>query len=333
MKARRILITGASGFTGRHAVAYFHAAGAEVTAVVRSAAAASGIFPAGVKQQVCDLSDRRAVQSMIEEVEPEEVLHLAGKNSVPESWQDPLLYMETNVMSTLYLLEGLRTRPARRILVAGSRLKFKPGLAEGPPHPYSLSKTLEELVSLAWCTLFKQPVLLAEPCNLIGPGPSTGFCSLLAQHIVRSEAAAGTSETLPPFRLSSRFALRDFLDVRDAVRAYDCILRSGEPGKVYRIDSGTLRGLGAVAGQLLAHAAAPVAMDWGPVDTAAEQEAAASAPAVPAALSGALVNQEELSASPEDNAACLGWRPLIELSRSLADIVDYYRASREGGAL
>ncbi|MNI86490.1 hypothetical protein D3C73_1435910 [compost metagenome] len=68
------------------------------------------------------------------------------------------------------------------------------------------------------------------------------------------------------------------------------------------------------------------------MDTAAEQEAAASAAAVPAALSGALVNQEELSASPEDNAARLGWSPLIELSRSLADIMDYYRASREGGA-
>ncbi|KWX89089.1 hypothetical protein AMQ83_02690, partial [Paenibacillus riograndensis] len=121
MKARRILITGASGFTGRHAVAYFHAAGAEVTAVVRSAAAASGIFPAGVKQQVCDLSDRRAVKSMIDEVDPGEVLHLAGNNSVPESWEDQLLDRATNVMSTTYLLEGLRTRPARRILVAGSR--------------------------------------------------------------------------------------------------------------------------------------------------------------------------------------------------------------------
>ncbi|MNY67065.1 hypothetical protein D3C86_2045820 [compost metagenome] len=72
-------------------------------------------------------------------------------------------------------------------------------------------------------------------------------------------------------------------------------------------------------------------MDWGPAD--AEQAAVPPAAAVPAALSRALVNQEGLSASPEDNAACLGWRPLIELSRSLADIVDYYRASREGGAL
>ncbi len=331
MKARRLLITGASGFTGRHAVAYFHAAGTEVTAVVRSSVA-PGIFPADVKQQVCDLSDRSAVRAMIEKTQPDEVLHLAGKNSVPESWQDPLLYMEMNVMSTLYLLEGLRTQPVRRILVAGSRLKFNPGYAQGPPHPYSLSKTLEELVSLAWYSLFKQPVLLAEPSNLIGPGPSTGFCSLLAQHVVRSEVAGGTSAPPAPFKLSSRYVLRDFLDVRDAVKAYDWILRTGEPGKIYKIDSGIQRELGAVAEQLLAHARGPVEMDWGPENRGTEQAAAPAAAAVPSAGCATLANQEGLSAVAEDNTASLGWRPQLEFSRSLADIVDYYRAGMKGGA-
>lgn len=319
MKGRRLLITGAAGFTGRHAVAYFHAAGAEVTAVVRHPAAASAGFPEGVRQQICDLSDRKAVAAMMAEAAPDEVLHLAGKNSVPESWRDPLLYMETNVMATLYLLEALRSRPAGRILVAGSRLKYRPGTIAGPPHPYSLSKTLEELVSLAWGTLFQQPVLLAEPCNLIGPGPSTGFCSLLAQHIVRSEQAAAGSDVQPQtFKLSSRHVLRDFLDVRDAVRAYDYILREGETGTVYRIDSGTQRDLGDVAGKLLAHAKAPVFMDWGPESTDG-QRADSQGPADP-----------DASAQPEQNATMLGWKPEISLERSLLDIVDYYRSGREG---
>ncbi|WP_232380939.1 NAD-dependent epimerase/dehydratase family protein [Paenibacillus tianjinensis] len=321
MKGRRLLITGAGGFTGRHAVAYFHAAGAEVTAVVRRPAALSAGFPEGVRVQECDLSDRKAVAAMIAEAAPDEVLHLAGKNSVPESWRDPLLYMETNVMATLYLLEALRARPAGRILVAGSRLKYRPGTADGPPHPYSFSKTLEELVSLAWGTLFKQPVLLAEPCNLIGPGPSTGFCSLLAQHIVRSEEAAAGRTTEPQtFRLSSRHVLRDFLDVRDAVRAYDYILRQGKAGAVYRIDSGTQRSLGDIAGKLLAHAKAPVFMDWG-TDTAEVQPVKPADSGEPDAADG-----------PEKNAAILGWKPEISLEHSIQDIVDYYRSGR-GGSL
>lgn len=325
MKGRRLLITGAAGFTGRNAVAYFRAGGAEVTAVVRHPAAASAVFPDGVSQYVCDLNDRKAVHVMIEQVRPDEVLHLAGKNSVTESWQDPLIYMETNVMATLYLLEALRARPASRILVAGSRLKYRPGADAGPPHPYSLSKTLEELVSLAWGTLFKQPVLLAEPCNLIGPGPSTGFCSLLARHIVHSESAAGNHEELPPFKLTSRLVLRDFLDVRDAVRAYDYILQLGDIGKVYRIDSGVQRELGEIAEKLLDHASVPVNMDWGPEPQEAGSGPAPAAPPVPSAATPLTL--------PEDNVTALGWRAEIGLEQSLADIVDYYRASREGRML
>jgi GDP-4-dehydro-6-deoxy-D-mannose reductase len=338
MSGRRLLITGAAGFTGRHAVAYFTAAGAEVTAVVRREAAGASIFPAGVSQVVCDLGDRAAVAGMIDRVMPDQVLHLAGKNSVPESWRDPLLYIETNVMATLYLLEALRIQPACRILVAGSRLKYRPDFTAGPPHPYSLSKTLEELVSLAWGTLFEQSVLMAEPSNLIGPGPSTGFCSLLAQHIVRSEEAARTGEEAPaPFRLSSRHAQRDFLDVRDAVRAYGFILGKGEKGRIYRIDSGVQRGLGEISEKLLAHAAVPAGMDWGEEP----QAAGPAASAVPGKPLPASADRRLLPAPPgdgqiqpqaglEDNAAVLGWQPEISLARSLADIIGYYRAGKEG---
>ncbi|UQZ33223.1 nucleoside-diphosphate sugar epimerase [Paenibacillus sp. PK3_47] len=319
MKGRRLLITGAAGFTGRHAVAYFKAAGAEVTAVVRKPSPVSAVQD-GAQPYVCDLSDRKAVQAMVDEVRPDEVLHLAGRNSVPESWRDPLVYMETNVMATLYLLEGLRSRPGCRILVAGSRLKYRPGEDAGPPHPYSLSKTLEELVSLAWGTLFKQPVLLAEPCNLIGPGPSTGFCSLLAEHIVRSEAAGGAEGLPQPFKLSSRHTLRDFLDVRDAVRAYDYILKYGETGKVYKIDSGTERELGEIAGRLLALAKTPVPMDWGP-----EPGDHAAPPPVQSAA-----GKPEPPEASADNVSRLGWRAETGIEQSLADILDYYRNGKEG---
>ncbi|WP_339319067.1 NAD-dependent epimerase/dehydratase family protein [Paenibacillus sp. FSL R10-2734] len=322
MKGQRLLITGAAGFTGRHAVHLFLAGGAEVTAVVRpqSGVQASTLFPEGVKIYHCDLSNRQDVAEMIKETVPEAVLHLAGNNSVPESWRNPLLFMETNVMATLYLLEAMRSLPTSRILVAGSRLKFKPGVVAGPPHPYSLSKTIEELVSLAWGTLFKQPVLLAEPCNLIGPGPSTGFCSLLAQHVVRSEVYAG--EEIPPFKLSSRYALRDFLDVRDAVRAYDFILREGTNGIIYRIDSGTQRQLGVIAEQLISRSVASVPMEWGP-----EQ---ANLSILENGVASDKLVVSDASATPEVDVTSLGWKPKIEFSQSLTDILDYCRVNWEG---
>lgn len=148
---------------------------------------------------------------------------------------------------------------------------------------------------------------------------------------MRSEEAAAKGEARPAaFRLSSRHVLRDFLDVRDAVRAYGYILDQGETGKIYRIDSGAQRELGEIAGKLLAHAAVPVEMDWGPQHAEEGQAAGSPASAVPVQPSSASADREVLQEEPEDNAAVLGWKPGIGLDRSLADIIGYTRAGKEG---
>ncbi|WP_235775315.1 MULTISPECIES: NAD-dependent epimerase/dehydratase family protein [Paenibacillus] len=312
MSARKLLITGAAGFTGRHAASFFAAEGAEVTAVLRGPEPQGGRvspFPPGVRVMFCDLRNREAVLKLMSDAAPDEVLHLAGRNSVPESWERPTQVLEANVMATANVLEALCKRPSVPVLVAGSLLKFRPENGEQPQHPYSLSKTLEEWVALAWSRLFRQRVLVAEPCNLIGPGPSTGFCSLLAGHI----AACERGDTPSPFRLSSSQDRRDFLDVRDAVRAYDSILRQGEPGRVYRVDTGRFRTLGEVASRLLAMTSAQVPIDWG----------ATAAPAPPAGQGDA----------DHAHASGLGWCPDINLDRSLRDILEYCRSSGKGDSL
>ncbi|WP_025696675.1 NAD-dependent epimerase/dehydratase family protein, partial [Paenibacillus durus] len=287
------------------------------------------LFPEDVRTYICDLNDGEAVKKMIEDTAPSEVLHLAGKNSVPESWRKPAQYLETNVMAAVYLLDALRSRNEVRLLVAGSRLKFNPGAGE-PLHPYSLSKTLEELMSLSWGRLFRQQVLIAEPCNLIGPGPSTGFCSLLAGHIARSEQGG----TQLPFRLSSRQAQRDFLDVRDAVRAYDCILKQGEPGTTYRIDSGKPRSLGEIAERMLSLTRADVRVDWGTEPSQEPENAPVlDAPPIQAGASGCEAPHcQAQSRSFAAHASALNWRPEVQLERSLADILEYYRSNRKGAS-
>ena len=83
LRGKKVLITGASGFTGRHAVSYFREVGAVVAAVVRRPDVYS--FGKGAQVHVCDLNDKQQVRHLIGEVQPDYVLHLAGKNSVPDS--------------------------------------------------------------------------------------------------------------------------------------------------------------------------------------------------------------------------------------------------------
>ncbi|AUO07453.1 nucleoside-diphosphate sugar epimerase [Paenibacillus jamilae] len=327
-----IVITGAAGYTGMHACLYFAQLGWEVAALTRTAASASKLtslagddeYPSPdvgthvcITPYVCDLLDKKRLGEVIRQIAPDYVLHLGGKNSVPESWQSPLLYMESNVLSTLYLLDVLRSFPKVRIVVAGSRLKTALQAPYYPPHPYSLSKSLQEAVALSWGALFDQSVMLAEPCNLIGPGPSTGFCALLAGYIARTEQSvrdvqneeppALASVSAPtPFQVSSRHAQRDFLDVRDAVRAYSVLLERGVPGRVYPVCSGKMMQLGDIVERMIALADTPVAIQWGDVAEEATTD---------------VYQAKELEE--------LGWMPTIPLGQSLKDMIRYSRARKE----
>ncbi|MEK5550393.1 NAD-dependent epimerase/dehydratase family protein [Paenibacillus sp. FSL L8-0689] len=318
-----IVITGAAGYTGMHACRHFAKLGWEVAALTRTAASVSELIlldrddennsPEAetrncITPYVCDLLDKKRLGEVIRQIAPDYVLHLGGKNSVPESWESPLLYMESNVLSTLYLLDVLRPFPKARIVVAGSRLKTALQAPYHPTHPYSLSKSLQEAVALSWGALFEQSVMLAEPCNLIGPGPSTGFCALLAGYIVQTERREGQSATeTVPFRVSSRHAQRDFLDVRDAVRAYGVLLEQGVPGRVYSVCTGRIVELGNIVERMVALAKTSIPIQWGDVAESASTEA---------------YRAKEL----ED----MGWKPTIQLRQSLEDMIQYRRAGKEG---
>ncbi|HEY2494206.1 MAG TPA: NAD(P)-dependent oxidoreductase, partial [Paenibacillus sp.] len=288
---------------GRHACDYFATKGIRVVAVIRRPDSLPPI--AGVEPWVCDLTVRDEVQTLVHHVCPDFVLHLAGKNSVPESWSDPLLYMETNVLSTLTLLDALRSHSESRILIVGSRLKFPLAIPPRPPHPYSLSKTLEECAVLSWRELFQQHISIAEPSNLMGPGPSTGICALLARHIVNSEQG----KSMSPFRISSRYDTRDFVDVRDAILAYDLILEKGESGRVYPICSGFERSLGDIATSMVEKAKVPILLEMG------------NAPQTSS------IHDEDRCKDLHD----MGWKPQIPWEQSLLDIMEYFRTEEVKG--
>lgn len=288
-----ILITGAGGFTGRHACRYFAERGYTVAAAIRRE---DGGKPEG-QAYVCDLSVKAEVLRLVEEVQPQFVLHLAGRNAVSDSWRDPLGCMESNLLSTLYLLEAMRGRPGR-MLIAGSMLDFELAGAPRPLHPYSLAKTMQVLAARSWSYLYGQEVLVAKPSNLIGPGRSNGICGLLAARIAAWES--GQNEA--PFHLSSMHEERDYLDVRDAVAAYAVILEKGEPGGLYPVCSGSWRSLGEIVEVYTDIAGRPLPIEIG------------DKPPLPPpdAMDRSLMEQ-------------LGWSPQIPFGTSLASALEFFR--------
>ncbi|TKH05877.1 NAD-dependent epimerase/dehydratase family protein [Peribacillus simplex] len=290
----KLLITGASGFTGQHACNHFVNAGFAVTAVSRKS------FENGqVETELCDLTNKENVGELLKKVKPDYLLHLAGQNHVGKSWIDPVSSLEANAMSTLYLLEALRQEnSACKVVIVGSALQFDPQNISTLTHPYSLSKTLQVLIAQSWGVLYNMNVVIAKPSNLIGPGISNGVCSIFAKKIVDMEE----NKAEKVLEVSNLQAKRDFVDVRDAVNAYEILLTQGKPGEIYDIASGHSHSLGEVITGLR------------------------NLTTIDFEIKSKVKDQEEgrVDISPLEIMK-LGWKPVRSLKTSLEDILYFYR--------
>lgn len=310
-----MLITGAAGFTGRHACIHFLEKGMRVVALVHQACPE---FAADIEVIVCDLLDANAVAAAIQQVKPDYVLHLAGANSVPASWRQPLQSLHVNVLGTLHVLDALRVMPHVRSLVITSKLKAPKDSIQSPSHPYAFSKALQGIATHAWKNMFGLDIMIAEPTNLIGPGSSTGICSLIGQYVAQSERGWKERHLL----LSGRQAKRDYLDVRDAIAAYEILFEHGESGEVYTVQSGVKRELGEIVQTFRRLALVDVPFRWEyefQDPTAAVEEQAEE--------SGNDAVEEGVLLIPKS----WGFYSSRSFEHSAADILNYYR--NEGEAI
>lgn len=318
----KLLVTGGSGFTGRQACAHFVSKGMKVLAMTRQPKdwEREGLPGTPIYG---DLNDGVQIRKAIKEVQPDYVLHLAGQNAVQMSWKEPLQTVQVNMIGTLHVLDALRECPRSRCVVVTSKLKSSLFEMFSPAHPYAFSKGLQELAAVAWSEMFDLDVILAEPSNLIGPGPSTGICSLLAQHAVKEELGIAVS----PFLLHVSQSTRDYVDVRDAVLAYEMLLQHGEIGNAYEIASGTRRTLQDVVHAFDSQLKSRLSVSWqlplpmsGPIADTSKGIVRGSNPTQANSASRTTAGGR----SPL-SAADLGFQTSISFEQSIRDILNYYR--------
>jgi nucleoside-diphosphate-sugar epimerase len=215
----RVLVTGASGFVGRHAVSALIGAGVEVHAVARDT------LPIDCAWHQLDLLDPDSAQRIARQVKPDAVLHLAWCVDHGVFWTDPA---NANwVAASLILARAAAEAGCRHFTGVGTCFEYNWPAADDcnerttplAGHTlYDIAKSscrsvLDALfasqgLGFAWARLFFLYGPDEDPRRLVAS---------VARALVRGEAA----------RCSQGLAVRDFMDVRDAGAALAAITLSG----------------------------------------------------------------------------------------------------------
>lgn len=219
-----VLITGASGLTGRALTARLAAAGHRPLSLDR---------PDGR----VDLRDRRAVAAAIAAAEPDVIVHLAGITTSLHS--DVSEIYAVNVSGTVHLLEAAAALPTppRLVALASSATVYGAPTHDGliaetaplrPQHHYAASKVAMEAAASVFARSL--PIVITRPFNYTGPGQSEDFVvAKLVGHFRRCEAE---------IRLGNTEVSRDIGAVDDVAEIYCRLIDRSPSGTTVNIATG-----------------------------------------------------------------------------------------------
>lgn len=328
-QGKRVLVTGHTGFKGGWLSLWLRELGAEVSGFSLPPSGnslfeilAPSVFTHSI---LADLREDGAIGQAVERVQPDIIFHLAAQPIVGASYRDPVGTFTTNALGTALLLEAVRQQkcPAAVVVVTSDKCyrndnsgrPFREGDPLGGHDPYSMSKAAAELVTASWHASFFAtnpalgPVATARAGNVIGGG------DYAAERIIPDAIRA--REAGQPLILRNPTATRPWQHVLESSSGYlalgQHLLQRVEPLPFISLnfgpDTGCSRTVQEVVDRLLV--TWPGAFNVAAAPQAAYHEAA------------------RLSLDTSRAMEVLGWRPVWDFDRSVAETAHWYRERHE----
>jgi GDP-4-dehydro-6-deoxy-D-mannose reductase len=314
----KALITGITGFAGSHLAEFLLKENVEVIGSARPRSPMDNLTPDVLNKitlKDCELRDNVAVRSIIKNVRPDWIFHLAAQSFVPTSWISPEDTLTNNIIGQLNIFEALKdlklTGTRMQIacsseeygLVYENELPIRETNPLRPLSPYAVSKIAQDMMGYQYFKSYGILAFRTRAFNHTGPRRGEVFAtSTFAKQIALIEK--GKQE--PVIKVGNLDAKRDFTDVRDTVRAYVETVKKGEPGEVYNIATNVAVPLREVLNTLLALSDKDVKVEIDPARLRPSD--------VPVLLGDYSKLKEKV-----------GWEPRIPLSQTLKDLLNYWR--------
>lgn len=314
---KKYLITGYSGFVSGHFLDLLESLEEPVTVLgvdVNFPEKLSEFKYVSCSFQQINLLDKEAINKMLSDFKPDYLLHLASYSSVAYSWTHPLAAFVNNTNIFLNLVDQVRLLDLRcRILSVGSseeygnitqdQVPITEDTITKPKSPYAVARVSQEMLSEIYAKNYNVDIVLTRSFNHIGPGQKDIFViSSFAKKLTDIKKKLVNSDNITVGDLS---LVRDFIDVRDVVKAYYLLFNKGRRGEIYNICSGNGSSLEKILREMMSILGLTLN-----------------------------INLDKSLIRPDDNKIIIGsnkkifdetgWQPSVSLETSLKNMIDYW---------
>jgi len=312
---RNALVTGCTGFLGSWLTGALIDNGANVVGLVRDIVPESNLNLTGLIDRITivwgELEDYRILERAINEYDIDTVFHLGAQAIVGVANKNPLDTFESNIKGTWNLLEACRqNKNVSRIIVASSDkaygihwdLPYSEDYCLQGCHPYDVSKSCADLISMAYHRTYKLPVCITRCGNFYGGG-DLNFNRIVPgtiRSVIRNER---------PIIRSDGLYIRDYIYILDAVEAYLLLAEKMDDkhihGEAFNFSNESQYTVLEITRAILK-----------------EMKREDLQPEVLNIVEGE-INHQYLSATKAGDI--LGWRPRYSLQEGLKETIDWYR--------
>ncbi|KAL4169369.1 hypothetical protein KRP22_010289 [Phytophthora ramorum] len=249
---RRVFVTGAAGFIGFHTAKALLARGDDVVIVDEL----NDYYDVKLKQSnldwltetygnrvsvyIGDLCDQQLVRRVLKETKPDAMVHLAARAGVRPSIDNPLMYIQANVVATMVLLEACREFGITKFVYASSSSVYGGSMKESfseedivdfPVSPYAATKKSCELLAHTYHHLHGMDTIGLRFFTVYGPRgrPDMApfkFMDRIARDVAIDQYGDGSSS-------------RDYTFIDDIVQGVLLSLDRGHGCEVFNLGRGT----------------------------------------------------------------------------------------------
>lgn len=312
----KALITGITGFAGSHLAEFLLKKNIVVHGILRWRSNTANIqsFKSELLLHEADLLDAHSLYTVINEIKPNYIFHLAAQSFVKSSWASPASTVEINMVGSVNLFEAVRQNKHETVIqiacsseeygmVHENEIPIKETNPLRPLSPYGVSKVGMDYLGYQYYKSYGLKIIRTRGFNHTGPRRGDVFAeSTFAKQI--AEIEKGTRE--PIVYVGNLDAERDYTDVRDMVAAYYTSVIKCTPGEVYNICSGKTWKIKKVLDFLISQSKVKVAVR--------EDQSRMRPSDVPILLGDCSKFTQET-----------GWKITIPFEQTLTDLLNYWR--------